>query len=375
MSHFDGSHFGNENDQFAGFSKNNQRHLGLFFSSELLYDYVTDSLDNDRRKYLENEMKTFPELQLQAQQIKESIQFCESLSLGFKINDTAIEKMKNSATFTESFLKKIHFQQWPKGLKMSLESLGLAVLIMVIGWIIPWNKIMSLKFGTTNEVILAEVNRQFTPKVTDQKHSKTETEIAFPDEGIVNAPTTSTTIAVAASHIVIPTVSLPKVSVSTTTTIASKSVAAKLPLTDKSEKSAKVTTTANNVADINSSPSAVAAGTGINTNGSAGGAVVDSKRQGFLYRGSIKIANVPAINPKLIEKLEAIGGRKAGDVPLGWRKGSGSYFHFTAPELKYEDVLKIFSEYGKVQIQREKHDRVMPEGIIRIIINVDEISP
>ncbi|PIS10710.1 MAG: hypothetical protein COT73_07910 [Bdellovibrio sp. CG10_big_fil_rev_8_21_14_0_10_47_8] len=98
----------------------------------------------------------------------------------------------------------------------------------------------------------------------------------------------------------------------------------------------------------------------------------DSKRQGFLYRGSIEITNVQAVTPKLVDKVSELGGRKAGNVELGWSRGSGAYFHLTIPELKYEELKAAFSQYGELKITKEKHDRVMPEGIIRIIITVEE---
>jgi hypothetical protein len=92
---------------------------------------------------------------------------------------------------------------------------------------------------------------------------------------------------------------------------------------------------------------------------------------GVLYRGQIIIPKIEDVNATLVDKITEIGARKAGDVPLGWRRGSGSYFHFTMPESKYQDVQKIFNEFGVLKIAKEKHDRVMPEGTIRLIINVE----
>lgn len=353
--------------ELEGFSKKDHRQLGAFFAKELLYDYLLDQVDEQRRAGIEAELKTNPDLQLQLDQLKNSIQFCEELVTHVKIKPEAIDKMKNSATFVESFLKRIHFQHWPKGIKMSLESLGLAIIIMAIGWILPWNKLSSLRFGTSSEIILAEINHQYTPKDIDaETTSKTESEIAFPDEGISSATTTTSTLAVVA-QISIPVVSLPKVTMTTTTTIA---VAANKKGKTNVQTAAGTDTRSTTTLPLDTTSAATGA-----TATAAATAGAEGKRQGYLFRGSVKISNVAAISPKLVEKLEAMGGRKAGDVPLGWQKGSGSYFHFTVPELRYDEVIKLFGEYGKVQIQREKHDRVMPEGIIRIIINVDEAKP
>jgi len=71
-------------------------------------------------------------------------------------------------------------------------------------------------------------------------------------------------------------------------------------------------------------------------------------------------------------KVQELGGRKAGQVELGWFKGDSSYFHFTMPESRYEELQEFFKEYGQLSIQQEAHERVMPEGIRRIIITVYE---
>ncbi len=48
------------------------------------------------------------------------------------------------------------------------------------------------------------------------------------------------------------------------------------------------------------------------------------------------------------------------------------YYHFTMPEAKYQELVTFLSTYGKSKIGGEKHPRVMPDGIIRMIITVDE---
>jgi hypothetical protein len=99
----------------------------------------------------------------------------------------------------------------------------------------------------------------------------------------------------------------------------------------------------------------------------------DEKRQGELYRGVVAVTNVNATSQKLVEKIKELGGRKAGQVELGWNKnGDSAYFHFTMPASQYDELLAAIQEYGNLKIQKEKHERVMPEGIMRLIITVDE---
>ncbi len=51
---------------------------------------------------------------------------------------------------------------------------------------------------------------------------------------------------------------------------------------------------------------------------------------------------------------------------------STAYFHFTMPENNYQQMTDAFKEYGQLKIAKEKHERIMPEGIVRVIITVDE---
>ena len=92
-----------------------------------------------------------------------------------------------------------------------------------------------------------------------------------------------------------------------------------------------------------------------------------------MYRGEVKLTNINASGAKITAKIGELGGRKAGEVNLGWKRNTTSlYYHFTIPETKYKDLLAFLSSYGKINMMKEKHPRLMPEGIVRVILNVDE---
>jgi hypothetical protein len=99
----------------------------------------------------------------------------------------------------------------------------------------------------------------------------------------------------------------------------------------------------------------------------------DATSGGFLYRGELAVTNLSVVGPKITEKIKELGGRKAGGVELGWQKSpTSTYYHFTLPEAKYQELATFLGTYGKAQLNKEKHPRVMPDGIIRLIITVDE---
>lgn len=97
------------------------------------------------------------------------------------------------------------------------------------------------------------------------------------------------------------------------------------------------------------------------------------KKQGFVYRGTAKIVNVEVGSAKLKEKIVELGGRKAGEVELGWKRNQGDYyFHFTIPESKLSELEEYLKSVGEVQLSRDQHPRIMPSGIVRFIFTTEE---
>jgi hypothetical protein len=100
---------------------------------------------------------------------------------------------------------------------------------------------------------------------------------------------------------------------------------------------------------------------------------VSQTQRGELYRGSIKVRDLTSVSTQLIKKIDELGGRKAGQAALGWKKNKNiAYFHFTIP-TEHEGTLRHFlQENGDLQIEKEKHDRIMPEGVMRLILTLEQ---
>lgn len=94
--------------------------------------------------------------------------------------------------------------------------------------------------------------------------------------------------------------------------------------------------------------------------------------QGYLYRGSASVGKLELVNPLLISKLNGLGAKKAGQVDLGRLKGRSSYFHFSVEEGNLAQVKDLFESVGTFSLTKERHERVMPDGVVRIIIEVAE---
>jgi hypothetical protein len=306
-------------------SKKGQRVIDAKTAIGLVYDYHQGILDSERKRAFEAAMFQHPEVRIELEKIKAGSLFLEQL-LSVEPKADLLAKILHPETPVEIFLKKIKFDVWPTGLKMSLETLLVVSIVAVSSVLIPWNQLTALRFGTESDVILAEINRQL------ETSPVAETEIA--DESApAEAPFQDETPEASA------------IASTTTTTIA---VAAAVPVA----KQTTTTTTVAKTAAVTASP---------------------EKRQGFLFRGGIQVVNAGAASVKITNKLVELGGRKAGEVEMGWqREPNLYYYHFTIPEDRYDQLSSVFSEYGSLRLVKEKHERVMPEGIIRLIITVED---
>lgn len=316
------------------YSKKGQRKLSPFVGQELLYDYISEQLDAERKAAVDEFLKENREAQLDVQKINNGLAYVDKLS-DTVVSHALLEKIQTPSNYFQTLQSRIRFDEWPVGLKLGLEAMIVALGITSVAILVPWHKIMSFRTHSTN-VVLTEVARETSKKTTEVEAGEAkEQPAAFQDEGVTQKP-----------NIVDET--------DVTKGTLKKEVAAAAPTPSTVPAPAPTIPVAAKAPALAKAPEP------------------EGKHTGFLYRGSMQVTNVSAVTPKLVEKLEALGGRKAGEVELGWKKGNGSYFHFTVPEAKYEEMLKVFNEYGQLKIAKEKHERIMPEGILRMIITVEE---
>lgn len=297
-------------------SKKGQREISQFIGHELLYDYLCGNLDKERQAAVEDHVKFSRDAQLDLDRIQSGQAYAESLS-STVVSQPIVSQVSAPTSYFYILLQKSHFDKWPQGLKWGLEALMVVLVIVTALTVTPWQKMMELGTGTgSKEVVLAEVSRTEQVPVSEEKPE-------FVDEDVKEKDKTP-----------------PPVVAEKKTETAQQAVAE--PAAAQEEKTSP-----------ESSTPAISGG--------------------FLYRGDIAVTNVEVVSVKITEKIAELGGRKAGSVELGWRKTpTSSYYHFTIPEAKYQDLVAFLSTYGKPKISKEKHPRVMPDGIVRLIITVDE---
>jgi hypothetical protein len=86
------------------------------------------------------------------------------------------------------------------------------------------------------------------------------------------------------------------------------------------------------------------------------------------------LGDLENIGPKIAEQIRELGGEKAGEVELGWKRGTGRYYHFAMPETNEKQLLEKLQAYGPVRISKDPHPRVMPEGQVRFILWIESAN-
>ncbi|MBX2987906.1 MAG: hypothetical protein KF802_08405 [Bdellovibrionaceae bacterium] len=327
-------------------SRKNRRTVSDFFAEEMLYDYLSERLDEERRTAVEKVLAENRDLKKDLDKISQGQRYAESLK-ALRVPPAALEAIDEPDTYMSVLLKKTNYERWPLTVKWGMEALIVLSALLIVLVVVPWDQ--ALKFGLSprgRQIILAEVSREKAPEAqqTDGVSETSET-IAFEDED-AKKPSAPATVAV-------PETGKEPAAAPSVAATAPPPAAPKAP--------------------------AVAAGTAAPGEGEkapvAETVAEKSKKpgEGALFRGDLAVTNLTATSPKIQDKIIELGGRKAGEVELGWKKTpTSAYFHFTMPEAKYEELTQFLREYGAANISKQKHPRVMPDGIIRLILTVEE---
>src|SRR5690606_1749886 len=91
-------------------------------------------------------------------------------------------------------------------------------------------------------------------------------------------------------------------------------------------------------------------------------------RKGYVFRANMATNELTKVTSEIVARTESVGGKKAGEVKLGWERKNGNYFHFPIPDSDQEAFFNFLRAYGPSHISKDPRPRVMPEGVIRMIL-------
>src|SRR6218665_407882 len=144
-----------QQDDKIPLSKKGKREMSPFIGHELLYDYLSGSLDKERRLAVEDHVKFSRDAQLDLSKIQNGQQYAEKLSETV-VSRPIIDLIGTPSNYLTVLMQKSHFDKWPQGLKWGLEALVVVFAIVVVLTVMPWQKIMQVADFGSKEVILAE---------------------------------------------------------------------------------------------------------------------------------------------------------------------------------------------------------------------------
>lgn len=306
------------------------RQLSRFICQEMLYDYMNNTLDEDRRWAVEQYLSYAPDLQTELKLMKLAEEYCGQLAKT-RASSTHLEELKNVKSFAALLIDRLRWVHWPETLRWATQSLLISFLVAMIALVIPWSHI-SFKFP-----------KRESP-ATSMRQPQTPVE---PTEAV--APTVVAQSGPESTKSEVAKTETPKPSVDSQ---VAPVVAAKAPTAGaKNSVAAAITGDAATVSKTKT-----------------------VQLQGLLYRLMMTVEKGEELQPEITEKLIKLGAEKAGQVDLGWRKDDppGSYYHMKMPEANYDELIKTLGAYGPVRIYKNPHERVMPPGEIRIILFIED---
>ncbi len=326
-----------EQEKKIALSKKGQREVTPFIGHELLYDYIADHLDEERKNAVEDHLKFSVDAQLDLAKIQRGYDYARKLG-ETEVSEPIVTRISTPSSYLTVLMQKSNFDKWPQGIKWGLEALVVVTVIVTLLTVTPWQKVLDLQvFKSSKDMVLAEVTKGPPTSAVESEVMGREDKPQFADE---DAKELGTAVEPETKGPSIPKVDL-KEEVKVAKTPSPSPSPSQTPVAKAEEKTETASATAG----------------------------------GFLYRGEIAITNISVNGGKITEKIVSLGGRKAGSVELGWQKTPTSmYYHFTIPEAKYDELNTFLATYGTPQIAKEKHVRIMPDGIIRLILIVDEAA-
>ena len=370
-----------------------QRDLTPFLARELLPDFIEGRLDRDRREAMQRFLDSDTSLQEERRRLEKASAYLQ-LMQGIETDEPWQRQVRQADSWLARLQLYRHVQNWPDSIKWILSGVAVSVFCVVVLSRVPWHRIKYFQKKPVTQVVLADLPK---PDLSLEQKELSEQEIAAAEdesetEGEVEESVANESLA---KNFVLPPQAneksklahdadndevvehldyKPNADAKTAAQLQPRPTAnlfvgpptpPKSALAPPTPTPAKVAVAAPSAAAGQADPSKeVAAATGKKA----------ARTQGFVYRAFMNLDKVDTVSLEIAQLIRDLGGEKAGEVPLGWHKGTGSYFHFTLPESNNEQLMQKLRAYGPVRISKDPHPRVMPEGQIRFILWVDALK-
>lgn len=361
-----------------------KRKLTTFLCQEMLFDYATDRLDFERRIAIEEFLDKDKECQQILEGIRWGLEYTERLATT-ALKPEIIAQLRESENAFSIGRRYSVWSAWPETFRWSVTAIAISAIVAVVVALVPWTRFRFLNEQKSDTIEIAQIpgarihvdlNDTESNSAAATVATTTESSGDLPpgeldegsgdehadhDHGRDHAITLEERPPVVAAHppskpvaVAPPPPSSPPPRSTLPSVLASRTAA---PI-----DASAIPTLSGSGADPGAEEAASA---------SEGSDRKEFKARGYVFRAFMTLSNLEEIGPKITEHIKELGGEKAGEVELGWKRGTGRYYHFSLPEVNEEKILERLRAYGPVRISKDPHPRVMPQGQLRFILWIE----
>lgn len=302
------------------------REPSKFFAKEMIFDCVRGHITSGRAASIEKLIDKDDELKHQKALVTIGSKYCTLLSK-IEINDKLLAEISGTVSIVEKVRGTIVPRNWPVPVKWGVEAFIVSAIVAAASLALFWTNIETL-LPQKHEMVLARdkihKDNDTNAAITDQ------TEIAEVHKTLAKEKPTETE-------------EIPPVVVA---------MAVKEPEPVKEVVKAETKTEVATAVPVKS-------------------AAVAPKVKGYVYKQFMNLKNLEALEPEITAKIVELGGEKAGEVELGWKKPNGRYYHFVLPADNRKPLVEFLKTFGPLTEVKDPHVRVMPEGEERYILWIE----
>jgi hypothetical protein len=316
-----------ENTPFKEIVKN--REPSKFFAKEMIFDCVRGHVSSSRASSIEKIIDQDSELKHIRNLVNIGSKYCSLLSK-IEISEKLLNEINGTVNVVEKVRSTIVPRNWPIPVKWGIEAFIVSAIVAAGTLALFWTNIETL-LPQKHEMVLAkekihnerDTNKPITDQTEIEEAHKTLAR-ANPVEEAADEP-----------------VSAP----------ASAPTPAPAPAPTPAPK-----------AEVETKPAVAAA---------APAPPISPKAKGYVYKQFMNLQNLESLAPEITAKIVELGGEKAGEVELGWKKPNGRYYHFVLPADSREILNSYLKSLGPLTEVKDPHVRVMPEGEERYILWIE----
>ena len=350
-------------------SKKYKRKLTPFLCQEMLYEFATDQLDTERQLAVEEFLEKDRECQELLAGIRAALAYTQGLAQT-ELSPDVFEQLKTTESAVSLGRKYSNWREWPETLRWSLTAITLSAVVAIAVAVTPWQKVLLVLHGQkSSDAGKGVVEVAKIPEVTDEatksQLESNEVDALAANESSGDDPPSPNDEGSGDSD----ESGVPPTSAGNSKTPSK--TGSEIKIADAGLTSQVATKPLNQKPATAAKPTSESAEHETETESESG----NSKAKGFVFRAFMTLHDLDVTGPKVTELIRELGGKKAGEVELGWKRGNSvRYYHFAIPEENQEKLMEQLQSYGPVRISKDPHSRVMPEGQVRFILWIESAN-